>query len=130
METPWQQLCSGGNRNNCYLTRVAKRPPETVSTHSFLSIYSGRNIMKQILIRSLSLAVLASSISAFAASDPSKAASSKDEKTMTTCAPDSAASMQKADKKSMREKKKMEKKMKKDHDQKQDDYDPLLGIYG
>ncbi|MBZ5506579.1 MAG: hypothetical protein LAO78_14060 [Acidobacteriia bacterium] len=86
--------------------------------------------MKQILIRSLSLAVLASSISAFAASGPAQEASSKDEKTMTTATPDSSAGMQKADRKSMREKKKMEKKMKKDHDQKQADHNPLLGIYG
>src|SRR5260370_22088456 len=52
--------------------------------------------MKSILVRSFALAMLASSISAFAATAPSKDDPPKEEKMSTTCCPADASSSQNA----------------------------------
>jgi Spy/CpxP family protein refolding chaperone len=89
--------------------------------------------MKAILKHSLALAILASSISAFAAAAPAKEDPPKEEKASMTCSPVDASSQQMADQHSKRDKQmeKKTKKMEKDQDQKQPYQDhSLLGIYG
>jgi len=88
--------------------------------------------MKSILIRSFTVAVLASSISAFAAAAPAKDDPAKEEKTSMACPPAGNANAQMGEGHAKREKnmkKENDKKMKKDHDEKQDD-GPMYGIYG
>jgi hypothetical protein len=76
--------------------------------------------MKTTFIRSLVLAILASSISAFAATGAGKS-----EESTASCPPAAANSSQQTAKQS-----KTDKKSKKDHEQKQEVTAPDLSIYG
>lgn len=86
--------------------------------------------MKSMLIRSFAVAMLASSISAFASTAPAKDDPPKEEKMSTSCLPADASS-QMADQHSKHDKKKEKKmKMKMKKEQKKDDDYNLMGIYG
>ena len=88
--------------------------------------------MKSMFIRTLAVATLASSISAFAAIAPAIEDPAKDAKTSMACPPADNGSAQMAEgqsKSDRKMKKEQEKKMKKDHNQ-EDDETPLYGIYG
>jgi hypothetical protein len=89
--------------------------------------------MNSILKHSFAIAILASSISTFAAAAPVKEDSPKEEKASMACAPVDAGNQQIADHHSKRDKEMENKtrKMEKDQDGKQPDQDhSLLGIYG
>jgi Spy/CpxP family protein refolding chaperone len=89
--------------------------------------------MKAIFKHSLALAILASSISTFAAVVPAKEDPPKEEKASMACPSVDASNQQMADQHSKRGKKmeKKTKKMEKDEDQQQKEQDhSLLGIYG
>jgi hypothetical protein len=89
--------------------------------------------MKSILKHSFAIAILASSISTFAAAGPVKENPPKEEKASLACAPVDASNQQMADHHSKRDQQMENKtrKMEKDQGGKQQDQDhSLLGIYG